>query len=43
MEIDMDGKGKNYNWTIKADIPDKSENIISYSIIDEYKKTETRP
>lgn len=36
MEIDMDGKGKNYNWTIKADIPDKSENIISYSIIDEY-------
>ncbi len=34
--IDVDGKGHTYNWTITADVPVNSENLISYSVTDTY-------
>lgn len=34
--IDVDGKGHTYNWTITADVPVNSENLMSYSITDTF-------
>lgn len=34
--IDVDGKGHTYNWTITADVPVNSKNLMSYSVTDKY-------
>ena len=35
-EVNMDGQGKNYNWTIWADLPTNTDNIIEYIVTDKY-------
>lgn len=35
-EIDNDGAGDTYNWTITADLPETPANIISYTITDSF-------
>ncbi len=35
-EVNMDGQGKNYNWTIWADLPTNTDNIIEYTVTDKY-------
>ncbi|MCR5540594.1 MAG: isopeptide-forming domain-containing fimbrial protein [Ruminococcus sp.] len=39
--IDVDGQGKNYNWTITTDIPSKADKLISYRVTDTYTATLT--
>lgn len=34
--IDNDGAGENYNWTITADVPSKTANLLSYTVTDKY-------
>ena len=34
--IDVDGGGHTYNWTITADVPVNSKNLMSYSITDTF-------
>lgn len=34
--IDNDGAGNTYNWTISADVPTKTANLLSYTVTDKY-------
>ncbi len=34
--IDNDGAGNTYNWTITADVPTKTANLLSYTVTDKY-------
>ena len=38
-EIDGDGQGKTYNWTITTDIPSKADKLLTYIVTDTFTNT----